>query len=142
MRTKQSRIPLKKSVQHGFGVAVRMESVPQGLQFTAQFQVVVNLAIEGDGGIAIVADDGLIAAAQVDDFQPHGAQGRQASFQDALLVRPAMQQRQDETLRKAPGRASVETCKACNATHLDQIAQVRKLSGHSPPGNPAAGHSE
>ena len=55
--------------------------------------MVVDLAVEGDRRIAVVADDRLIAARQVDDLQPHGAQRRLAAFENPLLVRPAMGQR-------------------------------------------------
>jgi hypothetical protein len=52
--------------------------------------VIVDFPIERDCSSAIVADDGLIAAAQVDDLQPHGAQRRHAAFKHTLLVRSTM----------------------------------------------------
>ena len=45
------------------------------LQFAPNFPVVVDLAVERDGGVAIVADDRLVAAVQIDDLQPDRAQG-------------------------------------------------------------------
>ena len=51
-----------------------MEPMARALQFTADFPVIVDLAVKRDGRIAVIADNRLIAAAQVDDFQPDRAQ--------------------------------------------------------------------
>ena len=53
-------------------------------------QMVVDLAVERDGGVAIVADDRLIAAGQIDDLQSDGAQSCFAALENPLLVRSAM----------------------------------------------------
>ena len=53
-------------------------------QFAAQFQVIVNLAVEDNDGVAILGYDGLIAALDVDDLQPRRAQRDGLGFKDAL----------------------------------------------------------
>ena len=68
------RVPFEKGVQHGFGVGVRNETVAERFQLGAQFQVVVDFAVEDDHGIAIVRKDGLVAAFEVNNFQARGAQ--------------------------------------------------------------------
>jgi len=39
-------------------------------QFTPEFRVIVDLAVEDQNSIAIVADHGLIAVFQIDDLEP------------------------------------------------------------------------
>ena len=63
------------------------------LQLRSQFRVVVDFAVEGDDRVAILRNDGLIAAVEVDDLQPRGAQRNGLRFKDALLVGPAMNDR-------------------------------------------------
>ena len=55
--------------------------------------MIVNLAVEDQDGVAIVADHGLIAALQIDDLEAHRAQGNDFRFVGTLLVRTAMNQR-------------------------------------------------
>ena len=95
---KAGRIPFQKRVQHRFGVGTRMKSVAELLQFRAQFQVIVDLAVEDDRRVAVVRRDGLVAGCKVDDLQPRRAQRANARPEDALLVRPAMNQRVDGAL--------------------------------------------
>jgi len=91
-------VPFKKSVENGFGVGVRNETMAERFQFGAQFQVVVDFAVEDDYGVAIRREDGLVAAFEVDNFQARGAEGADFGAEDALLVRAAM----DESRRGAP----------------------------------------
>src|SRR6202040_2657637 len=72
--------------------AIGFEFFAAGFEFRAQFAVVVDLAVEDQDGVAVVADHGLIAALQIDDLEAHRAQGNDWRFVDALLVRPAMNQ--------------------------------------------------
>jgi hypothetical protein len=64
----------------------------------------------------------LIAAREVDDFQPHRAERRSATFEDALLVGSAMAQGFDDAARDIPVGQSVERCKSRNATHLKVLS--------------------
>src|SRR5947209_19276830 len=45
---KGSPVPLQKRVQNGFSVAMRLKAVAQALKFAPNFQVIVDLAVEGD----------------------------------------------------------------------------------------------
>ena len=65
----------------------------QLLEFPAQFQVVVNFAVEDNRSVAIIADDGLVSALQVDNFQARGAHGENARAEHSTLIGPAMSQR-------------------------------------------------
>jgi hypothetical protein len=67
-----------------------MEPVPQFLEFRANLQMVVDLAVERDGGIPIVAEERLIAAGEIDDLQSDGAQSCFAALENPLLIRAAM----------------------------------------------------
>src|SRR5580700_7032599 len=67
-------------------------------QFGAQFEVIVDFAVEDDYGVAIGRKDRLVAAFEVNNFQARGAEGADFGAKDALLVRSAM----DEGRRGAP----------------------------------------
>ena len=67
-------------------------------QFGAQFQVIVDFAVEDDYSVAIRREDRLIAALEVNNFQAGGAKRADFGLEDALLVRAAM----DEGRRGAP----------------------------------------
>jgi hypothetical protein len=67
-----------------------MEPVPQFLELRANLEMVVDLAVECHGGVAIVAEQRLIAAGQIDDLQPDGAQSSFAALENPLLVWAAM----------------------------------------------------
>ena len=112
------RVPFEKRVQHGFGVGMRNETMTKRFQLGAQFQVIVNFAVEDDHGIAILREDWLVAAFQVNNFQARGAQGANFGSEDALLVRAAMNERR----RGAPdavwiGRP-IFMCKTSNTAQI------------------------
>ena len=76
-RVKESLSHCKKAFENGFGIGVRGEAVAEFFEFGADFQVIVNLAIEDDAPFAAIFENGLIAGFQVDNFQPGGAKGKQ-----------------------------------------------------------------
>src|SRR5579863_2425714 len=92
------RIPFEKSMENGFGVRVRLETMAERFQFGAQFQMIVDFAVEDDYSVAIRGEDGLVAAFEVNNFQAGGAERAHFRAEDALLVRSAM----DEGRRGAP----------------------------------------
>ncbi len=67
-----------------------MKAVTQHGQFFAKLGVVVDLAVENDDGVAIVAAHRLLAAAQIDDLQPDSAKRNRGRFPNALLIGSAM----------------------------------------------------
>jgi len=54
--------------------------------------VIVDFAVERNHVRGVFADDGLIAAMQIDNFQAGRAQGNHPGFKDALLVGPTVDQ--------------------------------------------------
>jgi len=55
--------------------------------------VIVDLTVEDQDGVSVLADHGLIARLQVDNLEAHGAQRNNRRFIRALLVRTSMNQR-------------------------------------------------
>ena len=85
-------------------------------QFVAQLEVVIDLAVEDDGGVAVVAVDGLVAALQVDDLEPHRAQADMRRMIDTILVGPAVGQRQRQAADTIFGNTTT-VGKPNNAAH-------------------------
>ncbi len=105
-REKHSVSHSQERVQNRFGVAVGTKAVAALLQFTAQFQMIVNLAVEDDDSVAILGNNGLIAALNVDNLQPRSAQRDGVRLKDALLIRTAMDNARHRILDSARrGRA-------------------------------------
>src|SRR6266404_376869 len=65
-------VPSQKRTQNDFGVAAGSEFFAAGLQLCTQLSVVIDLAVEYEHGVAVIADHGLIAPVQIDDFEAHG----------------------------------------------------------------------
>src|SRR6266851_10122798 len=83
-------VPAQKSAQNYFGVAVGFEFFAARFQFRAQFAVVVDLTVEDQYGVSVLADHWLIARLKIDDLEAHGTQRNERRFIRALLVRTAM----------------------------------------------------
>ena len=80
-------------MQNRLGIAVRVEVVAQLLQFGANFQVVINFAVEDDDGVAIRRLNWLVAAGYVENCQTGSAQRAVGGLVHTLLVWSAMDQR-------------------------------------------------
>jgi hypothetical protein len=63
--------------------------------------VIVDFAVERDGDILIVREDGLVAGSEVDNLETRSAQRAKAGLECALLVRPTMNQRGGGALNAA-----------------------------------------
>ena len=85
-------VPFQKGVQHDFRVAVAGETMAPLLQLAAQLAMVINFAVVNQGEIAIVAVHRLLAGDEIDDGEPHRAEGDVISLENALLVGSAMNQ--------------------------------------------------
>ena len=86
-RHKAHAFALVQAQQH-LGVGLTFELHALGAQFGGEFDVVEDFAVLHHGDLAIVADKGLVAAAQVDDGQAPVA-NRHAALRllpDALVV--------------------------------------------------------
>ena len=80
--------------QDDLGVRMRVQPHALGAQLGRQFDVVEDLAVLHHGDLAVVADKGLVAAAQVDDGQAPVADGHatRRAVVDAFVVRAAVHQ--------------------------------------------------
>jgi hypothetical protein len=77
-------------VENGFGVGTGPEGVAGSLQSFCQVPIVVDLAVEDDSRRAVLVEDRLPAAAQVDDTEPPVAKPHPALHEIARVVGPAM----------------------------------------------------
>jgi hypothetical protein len=84
-------------------------------EFGADFQVIINLAVEDDAPLAAIFEDGLVAGFQVDNFQPGGAKRKQFRRKNALLVRAAVLERISGLADSSFGRAPMFMREASNA---------------------------
>jgi hypothetical protein len=62
----------------------------EAFEFASQFLVVIDLAVEHDRDISVVGKNGLVARAEVYDFETGCTDGAEARLEHTLLVRPAM----------------------------------------------------
>src|SRR3981081_900940 len=86
-------VPAEKGAQDYFGVAAGFEFLSVRFQFRAQFAMVVDLAVEDQYGVSVLAAHGLVARLQIDDLKAHGPHRNALRFVGALLVRTSMNQR-------------------------------------------------
>ena len=82
--------------------------------------MVVDLAVENDNRIAILRAHGLIAAAQVNNLEPHRAHGNIGAFMRALLIGAPVDNALHRALQHASGRFSPEMGETCYTAHMKQ----------------------
>src|SRR6266516_231637 len=80
-------------MENGFGVALGRERVSAGQEPAAELPVVVDLPVEDDDLRAILVEDRLAPARQIDDAEPPHPEADGARYIDALVVRPPMPDR-------------------------------------------------
>jgi hypothetical protein len=86
-------VPLEEGVQNGFSIAVGVEAMAAGFELFADVEVIVDFAVESDGGVAVIGNDGLIAAGEVNNLETGSAQAAGRRAMHSLLVGTAVQQR-------------------------------------------------
>ncbi len=59
-------------------------------QLLAQRGVVINFAVEDDGGIAVFRAHGLVAAFEIEDPETDGPQGDEIGFEGPMLIGTSM----------------------------------------------------
>ena len=94
----------------------------QALQLRAQFEVIVDFAVEDDAPFAVILEDRLVTALQVNDLQSRGAARERFRRKGSLLVRAAMVQRGHRLVDASFGGFSVFMGEAGNS------AQALRLS--------------
>ena len=78
--------PLLVAMQDDLGVGLGGEGMSQVDQLAAQFTVVVDLPVHGDGHGGVLVEDGLVAALQVDDAQAPKTQSHPPINEMPLIV--------------------------------------------------------
>src|SRR6185369_10439411 len=109
-------------VHNRFGVAVGVESVAQLLEFFAQLEIVVDLAVEDDPRAAILIVDGLLSALEVNDGQAAHRQTNGAVHVETVFIRAAM----TDSFIHPPqqllvNRLAVVPNDSCDSTHTAYI---------------------
>jgi len=77
-------------VHDRFSIAVGVELVAEFFEFFAEFEIVVDLAVENNPGSPFLVVDGLFTTLQIDDRQPAHAQADATINVKAIIVRTAV----------------------------------------------------
>ena len=104
-----------------FGVAARVEDVPERLQLRDQLLVVVDLAVEDDDDRAVLVVERLLAGREVDDRQAAMTEPDARLEVHALAVRPAVRLRVVHALQQR----AVEVAAAAGVEQSGDAAHVR-----------------
>ncbi len=122
------RVPFEKRAQDRLGIAVRVKSMAQLLQLGAHFEVVVDLAVEDDDGVAVFGRDGLVAVLEVDNFQAGRAQRADRRLVNALLVGSAVDQGRGGVPNAIRRWRPIFMSKANNSAQIDQSLDTELIS--------------
>src|ERR1700754_425033 len=127
--------PLIVSMNDRFGVAVGVELVTELFQLLAQFEVVVDLAVEDDPRGTVLVVNRLLTAFQVDDREPAHPEANGAINVKTVVVRPAMANRVAHARQQLfVNRLAVVSNESNDATHI-----AVKSAGACPGGGPRGG---
>src|SRR3954451_6734584 len=77
---------MEPRLEYHLGVAPGPEVYAEALELPSKLAVIVDLAIEDDDCVAVIASHRLFAAIQVDDLQPHRCQRDRVRVIGARLV--------------------------------------------------------
>src|SRR5579871_2770986 len=102
------------------------------LQFLAQFQMVVDLPVEGDHGIAARIPHGLHAARQIPYLQSSRGDRYHAGLKHRLLIRPAVREVLRSSGNQAGLRQTLPMSVPGNSTQLSSLF----LAGVKSPSRP------
>jgi hypothetical protein len=95
-----------------------MESNSVALEFLAQLDEIEYLAVVNDHGIAVGAEDRLIAAGNIQDGQPRRTQRNLVALEPRLLIRSSMGNRVHCVSQNAGRQSFTKVRKSRYATHL------------------------
>ncbi len=102
------------------------EAIAKLLQFTAQFEMIIDFAVEDDDGVAIVRYYRLISAFDIDNLEARRAQRNGFGFKNSLLVRTAVDNA-GHRLLNAPGhRGAMSVRKAGNAAQSSSLPPINR----------------
>ena len=92
----------------------------------AKLGVVVDLAVEHQGAIAVIGEERLVAAFEVNDAQANASQRDVFGFENALLIGPAMMQRRNSLADLASaGRPTQIMCVPSYAAQFQSPLRAR-----------------
>jgi hypothetical protein len=117
-------IPLDEGTEHSFSIGVGLKAVAALLEFTANFEVIVDFAVEDDTGVAIFRKDGLIAAVEIDDLEAGRSHREQTGLEDTQLVRATMGQRGGDFFDAVRWGEPVLSCESGYATQMRGLSRV------------------
>src|ERR1044071_5898813 len=105
----------------GFGIAAGAILMAARSQVTAQFVVVVNLAVVNDPDAAVFVADGLVPGFDVDDAEAAHRQADTLAHVEAIVVRAAVDNLAIHVFeRRAINRLlRIETEDAADSTHMN-----------------------
>ena len=78
--------PFTECMQDDLRVSGRNESAAPGAKLMPQFPVIVDFSVEYQNHVAVLANNRLVSAVEVDDSQAHGAQTDIRRFIDFRLI--------------------------------------------------------
>ncbi len=110
-------VPFEERVQDYFGIGAGVKPVPELFELATQIGVIVDFAVEGDNRVAVVAPHRLRAAFEVDDAKTDRSQGDVIGFEDALLVRPPVNERTGHALNQLGYRGTASVGKSGYPAH-------------------------
>src|ERR1044071_5442500 len=84
-----------------------------------QFDVVVNLAIEDDTDCAVLVENRLVAAGQIDDAEAAVSESDVAAHEESLTVRTAVAERGRHPAQQVliDPRGTIGQTDSCDSTH-------------------------
>src|SRR5271167_4332577 len=101
-----------------------MELPATAFQLRAQLQMIVDFTVERDYRTSGRVRDGLIATVQIDDLQTRRTERDSSRFENALLIRPAMQQRCHRILNSAWMRSAITMREPGDPAQLSYLPSV------------------
>jgi hypothetical protein len=121
-----------------------MKPVAQLLEFAAQLEMIVDLPVENNRGVAIIGNDRLVSTLKIDNFQARRTHGKNARAEYSALIRSAMSQRGGGAFDALGFGRPVFMCKAGYPTQIrapfasrpNQPALPSRRSERLAPGNP------
>src|SRR6187402_2428381 len=119
------------------GVAVRLEAVSLRLQCGAQGTVVIDLSIEDHADAAVLVEDRLLPAMEVDDGQAPHRQAHGAVEVMSGAVRTATLDAVIHAKQRALGEARAGRKKSTDSTHKGAIPGSASLPPCAAPAKPA-----
>src|SRR4051812_329922 len=103
-------------MKRDFRITAAVEDVAQRLELGPQLDMVVDLAVIDRDDVTVVAREGLIAAAKVDDLEPHRPQRHVVGVVCTLLVGSTVREQAGDPACTSAVWSAVPMSESRNAT--------------------------